>query len=343
MLPATRSPPSTTRCRREARTSSRVAPVFSAIRSGRLGTRPRGRRPGPGRARRTCTPMPSRAARTVIAISAGRRTAGQRLAAPAAVREEGRVERERRRPRQPGEQPAAQRDVAEQADRQRDQVGAAGDQRRWRARAARAAAGRRRARTTRCRGRAGPRRAACRGGVVARGRGRRSTRSLCQPRMACPTRTVAKTRPTSRVGRPASAAATASPSAVSSAWRGWAARSSRTGPRSLPAQRVRGPRRRREPRAPASGFAVDPRLPWIRSERRCRRSSGLAVLAPALRDGHDRQYRPRGRAARGDSAVIGPGDPDGAGTGPPYEAAICQAQIVPLTCANAEGGHFRTC
>ena len=40
---------------------------------------------------------------------------------------------------------------------------------------------------------------------------------------------------------------------------------------------------------------------------------------------------------------LGPGDPDGRETGPPYEVMICQPKIVPLTCANAEEGRFRTC
>ena len=40
---------------------------------------------------------------------------------------------------------------------------------------------------------------------------------------------------------------------------------------------------------------------------------------------------------------LGPGDPDGAGTRPPYGPAFCQALIVPLTCRNAEGGTPRAC
>ncbi len=54
--------------------------------------------------------------------------------------------------------------------------------------------------------------------------------SLCQPTIAWPTSTVTKTRPSSRVLRPARAAAAATPAAVRNACLGWAVRSSSNGP-----------------------------------------------------------------------------------------------------------------
>ena len=116
------------------------------------------------------------------------------------------------------------------------------------------------------------------------------------------------------------------PSAVSSACRGWAVRSSRTGPRGPPGAASRaGPRR---------GPGRDRRVPAARR----RRVRGL-VRRPRCRlrcDAHAAQYRPGGRP--GAIRRHGParsGEPE---TGPPYEVAICQARIVPLTCTNVVRG-----
>ena len=189
------------------------------------GCRPRGRPPGPagrtGRGRRRRAAAASTTSAGCGGLPVGR-------AAPPAVREVRRVEGVRRRPRQPGEQPAAQDHVADQADADRGEVETAGgdavrdgqrddeqdaaDEREPRRAGLEVAVGDRLA----------ARQPALRRGCV-------SIRSLCQPRIAWPTSTVASTRPTSRPGRPLIAAAIASPAAVRTACRGWAARSSRTG------------------------------------------------------------------------------------------------------------------
>ena len=107
-----------------AQTAAGCAPIFRAIRSGRCrspsswsATRPGQRAQDSARRRRGA------AASTTIA-DLGR--VADVLAAPAAVRQERRVERERDRPGQPRQHAAAQHHVADQADRDRGEVGAAG-------------------------------------------------------------------------------------------------------------------------------------------------------------------------------------------------------------------------
>ena len=183
---------------------------------------------------------------------------------------------------------------------------------RGRPRAAPAAAPRRPARTRPCRGRGGRRRRGLPLVACAASR-RRSTRSLCQPSIAWPTSTVSSTSPSSRVGRSASAATTVISTAVSTAWRGWAACTSSTGvvsrTRAGPVRRSRGataaarPRRCRGRRgrgvAAGLGRRGRPRMPGrVSATGGLRGLRGSLAAAGQVRSDHARQYPCRGVAPR---------------------------------------------
>ena len=218
--------------------------------------------------------MPSRAASRVI-TRLGR---GAVVPGRPSRRRRGRPgsRREGRAPTAPTRtSPCAASDVAEQADSTR-----AGRRcrrrRRWRSRAAPAAAPRSRGRTRPCRGRAGRRRPAC---------------GACScARVALPVDDVVvpaqdrladqhgdEDQPTSRVGRPASAAAT--PSAVATACRGWAAWSISSG-QSRSETRVAASRRAAGCARAPTGLATSVPAPAVRARPRRSRVASAAAVSP---------------------------------------------------------------
>jgi hypothetical protein len=170
----------------------------------------------------------------------------------------------------------------------------------------------------------------------------RSTRSLCQPTIAWPTRTVAKTRPSSRLGRPARAAAAAIPAAVRNACLGWAARSTSNGPAWRHVRLGRG----------VAGEGVGPGGGGG--------AVSVAVLDPGSAGGTASGTRLSGLVAAARAAcflrarlldnmleVSTTGAPGGRNAGksaaPTTRPRFCQAPIAPLTCTNGASGGAWPC
>ena len=158
-----RAPPAAAGCPCAAR-----APAGASARP------PRGRAPGPGSAISTCTPRPRARGEGGHDGHGGRAVRAD--AVPAAVGQEGGVEREARHPRDERQHPGVEEPVADRRHGEQREVGSAARAGRGRPRGVRRAAPRRSARTTPSPGRAARRRAACRGGAARRGAGRRGRR-----------------------------------------------------------------------------------------------------------------------------------------------------------------------